>query len=152
MKIKLFTIPITNLSEHEQEINKFLNINKIMEFEKQLVTIGNNAYWCVFIKYEPQSASNNTINKKKIDYVKELPAEQSKRYEQLRAIRKEIARTEAVNAYVIATNEELAEMTKFKNPTLSDLKKIKGFGNKKAEKYGKQIIEKLQNLKETNET
>ena len=149
MKIKFFTIPITDISDFEQELNNFLNTNKIIEFEKKLVRSENNIFWCIFIKYEGKP-TNNYYNKpkekKKIDYVKELPPEQSKKYEQLRTIRKEIAQKEVVSAYVVATNEEIAEIAKLVNPTLADLKKINGFGNKKAEKYGKQIIEKLQNI------
>lgn len=37
MQIKLFTIPIVAINDYNEELNKFLSSNKIMEIEKQLV-------------------------------------------------------------------------------------------------------------------
>lgn len=37
MQIKLFTVPINNVNDFNDELNSFLQNNKIIEFEKQLV-------------------------------------------------------------------------------------------------------------------
>lgn len=147
MKIKFFTIPLPAVNDYEKELNSFLSTNKIIEFEKKLVQTETQVYWSIFINYEEKNTNykeEKYKKKEKIDYVKILPPEQSKRYEKIRKIRMEIAKDDAVSAFVIGTNEEIAEIAKFANPTLSDLKKINGFGDKKAEKYGNRILEKLQ--------
>ena len=149
MKIKFFTIPITSFSDFEKELNSFLSTNKIIEFEKSIVQNENLSYWCIFIKYEEKNTNSKEDSykkKQKIDYLKVLPPEEAKLFEQLRTIRKEIAKEDAVSAFVVATNEELSKIAKLKSITLSNIKKVKGFGDKKVEKYGKRIIEKLNNL------
>ena len=42
--------------------------------------------------------------------------------------------------YAVCTNEQLAEMAKARAATLADLKKIDGFGDAKAEKYGEAFL------------
>ena len=52
----------------------------------------------------------------------------------------ELAGTEAIPVYAVCTNEQLAEMAKSRAATLADLKKIDGFGDAKAEKYGETFL------------
>ena len=40
MQVKLFTIPINNINEYNEELNKFLRSHKIVEIEKHLVQNG----------------------------------------------------------------------------------------------------------------
>ncbi|MEA2043593.1 MAG: HRDC domain-containing protein [Bacteroidota bacterium] len=146
MKIKFFTIPVTAINDFEKELNSFLSNNRITEFEKKLVRAETQVYWCIFIKYEDKNIdykNKNFKKKEKIDYVKILPPSQAKIFEQLRKIRMQIAKQDGVSAFVVATNEEIAEIAKLNNPVLLDLKKINGFGDKKAEKYGKRLLDGL---------
>lgn len=65
------------------------------------------------------------------------------RFELLRAWRKATAREEGLPVYALATNAQLAEMASLSNPSKSKLSDISGFGRKKVERYGDDIISLL---------
>lgn len=140
----MFTIPIIDVNNHNEEVNKFLSTNKIMEIEKQLVQTTTGTYWCIYISYvlEQNKAYFST---RKIDYKEILSDEKFKIFSKLRELRKKIAVKDNVSAYIIFTDAELAEIVKLKEPTLNNLKTIKGIGDKKIEKYGEIFITELNN-------
>ncbi|MCB0376036.1 MAG: HRDC domain-containing protein, partial [Sinomicrobium sp.] len=71
------------------------------------------------------------------------------RFSRMREIRKTIAREEAIPAYAVFTDEELAAIAKMEPPlTEAGLKTIKGIGKKKVEKYGAYFLPE----KQTDET
>jgi len=147
MKIKFFTIPINAVESFEKEINAFLSTHEVVETEKHLMQSAGQAYWCIYVVYtDSKSYIYNDSSAPKIDYKSILTTPEFERFEKLRIIRKELSKDDAVSAFLIATNEEIAEIAKLENLTLAKLKKIKGFGEKKAEKYGKRIIEKMETL------
>ena len=143
MQIKLFTIPVLNIEEHNEELNKFLRMHNIMDIEKELIQINNSAYWCFYIHYVKNSTNKITSAKEKIDYKKVLKEEEFKIFSKLRELRKAISIEEAISAYLIFTDAELAEIAKMKEPTINNIRKIKGIGDKKAEKYGERFLSKL---------
>lgn len=81
--------------------------------------------------------------KEKVDYKKVLKEEEFKIFSKLRELRKAISIEEAISAYIIFTDAELAEIAKMKDPTVNNIRKIKGIGDKKAEKYGERFLSKL---------
>ena len=76
----------------------------------------------------------------KIDYKNELEEAVFKIFSKLREARKQIANEDAIPAYAVCTDSELAEMAKLSELTRLNLKKVKGFGEKKFEKYGERLI------------
>ena len=69
-------------------------------------------------------------------------------FSRLRAIRKQLADRDAVPAYAVFTDAEIAEIAKIEHPTPKSLRAIPGIGEKKIEKYGTEICQLLNN--ETN--
>lgn len=65
-------------------------------------------------------------------------------FSKLREIRKQIATNDAVPAYAVFTDEELAGIAKL--PVIEENKflTVKGIGEKKVAKYGKQFVEMLE--------
>ncbi len=49
MQIKLFTIPINNVDDYNEEMNKFLRSHKIVEIEKHLIQTGTSVYSTLFL-------------------------------------------------------------------------------------------------------
>lgn len=139
MQIKLFTIPINLVSDHNEDLNAFLRAHKVIDVEKQLVETSSNAYWCIYISYVLGSTSKSAY-REKIDYMKILEPEIFARFSKLREIRKKIAADDGVSAYVVFTDAELAEIAKLPDLNVTKLKGIKGIGDKKAGKYGEAII------------
>ena len=75
-----------------------------------------------------------------MDYKEILSADDFAVFVRLREARKELAAKEAIPVYAVCTNEQLAEMAKDRAATMADLKKIDGFGDAKAEKYGEAFL------------
>ncbi len=148
MKIKLFTVPVTNVADFNDELNSFLSNNKIVELEKQLIQTSTGAYWCFFINYIEHLSVRNMYDKSvKVDYKNVLSVEEFKTFDRLRVIRLQISQADNVSAFVVATDAELAEVAKLAKIDLASLQKVKGFGVEKIKKYGKRILEGLENMK-----
>ena len=72
-------------------------------------------------------------------------------FTKLRECRKILATNEALPAYAIFTDEELAGITKLSNIVTAKLVEVKGIGEKKIEKYGNKLIELLKEKTEADE-
>lgn len=161
MQIKIFVIPINDSSVFEnevEELNKFLRSNKIIEIRKDIVSLTQNAYWTFCITYFPNTHFDSPESRKsglvrpKIDYKAILDSEAFDRFCILRKIRKTIADNDAVPAYAVYTDAELAELSKFEFDSLSKSKiqSIPGIGEKKTEKYGSKMLDMLSKLMASN--
>ena len=64
MQIKLYTVPINNIDDFNEEINSFLRGHKIIEIEKQLITLKDNGYWCITITIYTHHNMNKNKRKK----------------------------------------------------------------------------------------
>jgi len=148
MQIKLFTIPITDSGTFLEEMNRFLRANKILEVENQLVSNERGASWCFCVKYLPITPAFQKTENTKKDYKSELSDEAFKVFSSLREVRKQIATEDAVPAYAVCTDQELVEIAALPEINEKTLKSVKGFGDKKFEKYGQQFIQWYQKNKE----
>ena len=142
MQIKFYTISIIGGEKQAEELNAFLRSKKILQTEQQLVQSGQNAFWCFCIKYlENEKESYTKARKERPDYKAILGEASFKIFSELRSIRKAIAKEEAIPAYAVFTDAELAEIAKLgESRSLSQINKIKGIGTKKLEKYGTKFI------------
>lgn len=139
MQVKIFAIQIPGGDPVNEELNQFLRSKKILSVENQLIQNGQGAYWCFYVKYLDEPGDRE---KTKVDYRQVLDEVTFKRFARLRDIRKQISLEEAVPAYVIFTDEELAALAKIETLTIASMKTVKGIGEKKVEKYGAMFTEK----------
>jgi len=144
MQIKLFTIPISDAGAYTEELNRFLRANKILEVENHLISNEKGAAWCFCVKYIESGLTYKPGDRPKTDYKNELDEETFKVFSKLRQARKELAHEDAVPAYAICTDQELAYMAKLNELTADQLLTVKGFGEKKLEKYGNRLIRLVQ--------
>ena len=141
MQYKLFSIPAAGDNETEEELNRFLRSHRVVSVQKELVQGGQTAYWCFCVEYLPGSTPEGKGGGlQRVDYKEILSAEDFAIFVRLREARKELAGKEAIPVYAVSTNEQLAEMAKTRVATTADLKKIDGFGDAKAEKYGESFL------------
>ena len=126
MQIKIFSILIGGGDSMMEEMNHFLRANKIIDIKKELAMIDGNSCWTFCITYlqDNRPADTFTANSKsgsgtKVDYKEVLDAETFERFSAFRKIRKQIAESEAVPAYAVFTDAELAEIAKLKDLTLT---------------------------------
>lgn len=145
MQVKLFTIPLFDNETEMNEMNGFLRAQKVLTIDKQFVSVGENAYWSFCVTYlnlsKQTTATQNAQRSNKIDYKEVLDVATFAVFSNLRTIRKQIAENEAVPAYAIFTDSELAEIAKLETIDTKSLLSIQGIGQKKAEKYGQILCE-----------
>lgn len=134
MQIKIFTIPLFGNEEAVEELNKFLRGNKVVDISKNLVQQGDLTYWSFCITYlvgAPSKVQQFGDRKEKVDYKQILGDAEFARFALLRAIRKQLADADAVPAFAVFTDAELAEMAKMKELTTKTLLSINGVGEKR---------------------
>ena len=155
MQFKLFVIPVTDSGESLEELNKFLRSHRILEESHELAVGKNGTVWHFCIKYLDGIKPTNSYNRKgsnpKIDYKEVLDEKTFKKFSKLREFRKQIAKDEAIPAFAVFTDKELSEISKLTEYTENNIKKIQGIGEKKTEKYGKRIIEMINEELKTKE-
>ena len=135
MQIKLFTIPVDDSGAAQQEINTFLKGHKIQEIEQKLISNNNGACWCFCVRYLDTVFSAAPESKAKVDYRQVLDEPTFQKFSNLRAIRKQAAAAEGLSAFILFTDEELAELAKLEEITVKSMLGIKGIGEKKVERY-----------------
>ena len=142
MQIKIFSVPIGDDGSMVEEMNHFLRANKIIDIKKDLAMLEGNSCWTFCITYLQDtraaevSGGRQVNGNGKVDYKEVLEPEVFERFSALRKVRKQIAESEAIPAFAVFTDAELAEMAKLKELTPSAMQDIPGIGKKKIEKYG----------------
>lgn len=149
MQYKIFTIPVLAGKPQEDEMNVFLRSHRIVAVDKQFSE--SSASWCFCITYieNNMSVPGIPIKKEKIDYREVLDENTFARFAKLREARKQIAADEAIPAYSVFTNEELAEIAALEEYDTGCIKKINGIGEKRAEKYEQRLLELYKKLQES---
>lgn len=154
MQIKIFQLPVVATEEATEELNRFLRSQKIVDVKKELATIDGNSCWTFCVTYlESNSGSSADVAKLKgkTDYMKVLDPATFEIFSVFRKVRKQIAEKEAIPAYVVFTDQELAEMAKLPELTLQSIASLPGIGKGKTEKYGKFFCDAKEELKTEND-
>ncbi len=141
IQFKTFTFPVILTDERIDDVNKFMQKHRIIDFEKHLIVSEQKAFWCFIIQFdatETSSAEKKDANK--IDYKTMLSNDEFARFSKLRARRKEMAIEDAVPAFRIFTDAELAEIAKIEFPDANNIRAVKGIGDAKAEKYANRLL------------
>lgn len=149
MQIRIFTLPLTPDSQQMEELNHFLRANKVIDVRKELAMAGGSSCWtfCVTYMQETQPLPFAKEGKAaRVDYKEVLEEDAFKRFSAMRKVRKDIADKDAVPAYAVFTDAELAELAKADNVTPALLQSIPGIGKKKVEKYGTVFCEMLKTI------
>ena len=149
MQIKIFNVPLSDNGENLAEMNGFFAGHKVLEVEQRFFQNDKGACWSFCVRYLPAVTNFQSAVKEKIDYKQVLSEAEFAIFSKLREIRKQIATHDAVPAYAVFTDEELAGITKLPIIEDSKLLTVKGIGEKKVAKYGKQFVEMLEISKPT---
>lgn len=152
MQLKMFTISLAPDEQQTEEINHFLRSHKIIDVRKEIAVQNGNSVWTFCVSYLLDSKPSQSLQNKnvKIDYKDVLDEVAFNTFSRLRKVRKAIADEEAVPAYAIFTDAELAELAKQKKLSLTVIQAVPGIGKKKVEKYGSRMIDEMN--KKTDET
>ncbi len=148
MSIKIFTIPFDKENEifHEEILNSFILKNNIKSISCDFFCSCNNPYWTVLLEYE---AILQTHEKEQIQ---KLDKPQSELLKNLFELRKNLASKDGIPVFIIATNKQLKDIVTSAPETIEQLKQVNGFGTKKIQKYGRQILDTLKAFHNKNST
>jgi len=139
MKIRIFTIPVSDTGELEKELNSFLSGRRIISVEKRFIDAGPDSAWTFCIAWS-EMTEKAPVKKGKIDYKEVLDEQDFRIYAALRDLRKKLAEEEGVPVYAVFTNEQLAEMARRRAGSNAQLGEIPGIGESRVKKYGEQFI------------
>ena len=143
MQIQVMTLPLQPTQEQTEELNHFLRAHKVVDVKKELATADGNAVWTFCITFLPAAPSAEAQRPpfasgkaQKVDYREVLDADTFARFSELRKFRKAVADKDAVPAYAVLTDAELAEVAKLPKVTMQSLRSVPNIGARKVEKYG----------------
>jgi superfamily II DNA helicase RecQ len=140
MQIRIFTLAADASAEESEELNKFLRGHRILGVQQELLQQGNASMWCFCVRYLDETELKSPWKGGKKDYKELLEPEAFARFSRLRALRKELAQEEAVPAYVVFTDDELAQFARLPELSKSAIISIQGIGKQKLEKYGEPLL------------
>lgn len=154
MQIRIFNVPTTDNGDSLTELNRFLAGQRVLEVEQRFFQNENGACWSFCVRYLTGNTEGfwQQTNKQKVDYKEKLSENEFLIFSKLRECRKIIALKDAVPAYAVFTDEELAGIACLPVLEASKLKTVTGIGDKKVEKYGHQIVDLLKLGSSENET
>ncbi len=147
--IRVFVLPFqpgTGCFE-EDPVNRFMFGKKVLAVQAHFFVQGGQPYWTVLLDYDeilsPQEAG--------APEVKGLNEWQRILYQKLREWRKSKAEEQGIPGYLVATNGELQKVVTEAPDSLEKLKSIRGFGSKKVERYGTELVEMVRAFFEKKE-
>ena len=137
MAIHILTIPFNqNLGVFDDEsVSRFLVNKRVKRLEPAFFTHEGRPYWSIYVEYESILTPDE-----KPDPKKSLTDEQSTLLSKLRQWRKDRAEKDGVPVFIVATNTQLEQVVVKQPRTLEALRQIDGYGKKKLEYYGQDIL------------
>lgn len=148
MKVKHFRVRVSgeHLQNDQDTINQFLTEVNVEKTATNFIT-GMIDYWSVLVFYSPKTEktkeSNETEKVAVLNY-EELTQEEKNTLNSLKHWRSETSSKLGLPQYMICHNSELMTIAKMRPDSIDDLKKIKGFGQHKINRYGNDILSLLQ--------
>lgn len=148
MPFEFIQIPANGQGSAKEELNKLLRGGRIASVRKEFVPNGEDSFWAFCIEFLDGvlGADKGRSAGPRVDYKEVLSAEDFEAFSKLRDLRKALSEKEAVPAYSIFTNEQLAAMVTGKVDTQAALAKIDGIGAARIEKYGAAFLTALKNV------
>lgn len=118
----------------EEAVNKFLLSRRLLDMKKKFFKTDGIPFWSILVEYEEILPPEPSL---KIPRMNEW---QLLLLKKLKEWRKAKADENGIPPYLVATNGELKSVVLAAPETLEALKNIRGFGSKKVDKYGQDII------------
>lgn len=147
MQLKIFDITSVGSEETMETVNRFLRSVKVLDIDRQFYYSSDKVgHWSLLVTYLPQTAGAASSvpfeRREKIDYKSVLSEADFEKFSRLRALRKQLAESDAVPAYAVFTDAELAQIAQLPSIDVMSVLKIQGIGEKRIEKYGKLITDR----------
>lgn len=147
MPFEFIQVPANGQGSAKEELNKLLRNGRIASVKKEFVSNGEDSFWAFCIEFldGPLGVMDKGRGSAgpKIDYKEVLNTADFVVFARLRDLRKAVSEKEAIPAYSIFTNEQLAAMVTGKMDSLTALGTIPGVGAARLDKYGTAFLASL---------
>lgn len=146
MPVRILTVPFDPAAEtfQDETLNAFLLNKKVTILQCAFFQQDGRAYWTVLVAYDAALSPPPPKETSDLSPTRQLL------YERLREWRKETAETQGVPVFLIATNAQLKAVARQMPQGLEALRKIHGFGKKKAETHGEHIVDIIKAFQENH--
>lgn len=143
MQYKKFVITLGDDGSEEAALNRFLRGHRVLKVEHYFME--SESLWAFLVSYldgeqKDSAPPAQRSNSERLDPSKELTQEQMARYNKYVEIRLQLARRDAVKAFVVFTNRELAEIAKVDKLNMDVLKNLSGVGEARIAQYGEDFL------------
>jgi superfamily II DNA helicase RecQ len=144
MKVRHFIIRLDSdkITSDEKSLNDFLESVDFVKSDVHFIESKVN-YWSVLVHFrEKETGAKLESNAEEANKISEqnLSPQQKVIFSALKEWRSELAQEKKLPSYTICHNSELLNIVSQEPKSMSDFKKIKGFGDIKIEKYGNDIL------------
>ena len=138
INVRIITVPFSPVKEvfQDEVLSAFLVNKQVRSLKPHFFQYDGNPYWTVLVEYEPILATAETR-----PVTEELNDEQQVLFRRLRTWRKERADQNGTPVFILATNAQLVKIAIHQPASLEALRQIQGFGKKKVDQYGQELIE-----------
>lgn len=143
MRLHFTLVPVFDGEAAAAELNAFLAQHRVLSVERELVTAGTSSAWAMCVTYVEGRTQSTSPAKRKVDYRDTLSPPDFEVFAALRRLRKELATKEAVPAYHVLTNAQLAALVQLTSPTRQGFAAIDGVGPARTDKYADLFLEAL---------
>jgi hypothetical protein len=138
-------------------LREYLTEREILVSEPHFFVHAGQPYWTVYIETRPlQGSTAKSWQRKELSgdlnsesdrayekLLSELDENERARYQRILQWRREASRREGVPHYVLCTNRQALDLARRAPKSLQAIAEIRGFGHKKIQKHGKEILEVL---------
>ena len=137
LSVKIITVPFDAEKEVFQDeiLSHFLVNKRVRMLQPQFFQNQGRPYWTVFVEYESVLSKAETLPAKEA-----LNDTQQALFKKLREWRKDTADQNGVPVFILATNAQLEAIVHRMPTSLEAIRQIQGFGKKKVEQHGRDII------------
>lgn len=151
MKIKVFNIRLSKdyYLKDQENLNEFLKDVNIKKSSTSFVE-GNINFWSIIFHYEDLIPNKEPIyqNIKRSEVsLEELTDEEFQLFNQIKDWRTTQSEKEKLPLYMIMTNDNLVQIACHKPQKLEDFYLLKGFGEKKINRYAVDILKIIHNFR-----
>jgi len=144
MKVKTFHIRLSkeHLEADQERVNSFLESVNVSKTETGFIVDEPN-YWSLLVFYDDQMKRDQLKASNKVSYAvnTELSLEEKLMFDTLKQWRVIKAKELRLPSFMIFNNAELVTVSKIKPQHVADLSLIKGFGEQKITKFGKELLD-----------
>ena len=142
---RCFFLAADDQSGDDNPLNVFLRSYRVQTVDRQFVAQPVPGWaFCVAYLGKAEQSAVTVAGKPRIDYREVLNAEDFAVFDNLRALRTEIAERESKQVYSVFTNAQLAAMVQANMHSVEQLRTIKDVGEARCANYGEQFLQRLQ--------